>query len=100
VQVCAPFLARQIQLKRPKLLLTAGKFATQTLLGVDDGIMKMRGRKLRYSQEGLDAPVPCVPLLHPAYLLRQPNDKAKAWDDLLTVAALCDELGIKRGKGL
>ena len=100
VQICAPFLARQIQLKRPKLLLTAGKFATQTLLGVDDGIMKMRGRKLRYSQEGLDAPVPCVPLLHPAYLLRQPNDKAKAWDDLLTVAALCDELGIKRGKGL
>jgi uracil-DNA glycosylase len=100
VQVCAPFLARQIQLKRPKLLLSAGKFATQTLLGVDDGIMKVRGRKLRYSQDGLDSPVPCVPLLHPAYLLRQPNDKAKAWDDLLTVAALCDELGIKRGKSL
>lgn len=100
VQVCAPFLARQIQLKRPKLLLTAGKFATQTLLGVDDGIMKLRGRKLSYKPDGNDPPVPCIPLLHPAYLLRRTEEKAKAWDDLLTIAALCDELGIKRGKSL
>jgi uracil-DNA glycosylase len=100
VQICAPFLARQIQLKRPQLLLTVGKFASQALLGVDDGIMKLRGRKLRYSQEGLDAPVPCIPMLHPAYLLRRAEEKAKAWDDLLTIAALCDELGIKRGAAL
>lgn len=100
VQVCAPFLARQIELKQPKLLLTAGKFATQAMLGAEDGIMRLRGRKLRYRQDGLPGDVPCVPLLHPAYLLRRPQDKAKAWDDLLVIAALCDELGIKRGPGL
>jgi DNA polymerase len=100
MQTCAPFLARQIELKAPKLLLTAGKFATQAMLGTEDGIMRLRGRRLRFTQEGLPAPVPCIPLLHPAYLLRRPEDKAKAWEDLLTIAALCDELGIERGPAL
>jgi uracil-DNA glycosylase len=100
MQTCAPFLARQIELKAPKLLLTAGKFATQAMLGTEDGIMRLRGRKLRFTQEGLAAPIPCIPMLHPAYLLRRPEDKAKAWDDLRTIAALCDELGVKRGLGL
>jgi DNA polymerase len=100
MQTCAPFLARQIELKAPKLLLTAGKFATQAMLGTEDGIMRLRGRRLRFTQEGLPAPIPCIPLLHPAYLLRRPEDKAKAWEDLLTIAALCDELGVKRGAAL
>lgn len=100
IQICAPFLARQIELKAPKLLLTAGKFATQAMLGTEDGIMRLRGRKLSFRQDGLPAPIPCIPMLHPAYLLRRPADKSKAWDDLLTIAALCDELGVKREKGL
>jgi uracil-DNA glycosylase family 4 len=100
MQTCAPFLARQIELKAPKLLLTAGKFATQAMLGTEDGIMRLRGRRLRFTQEGLPAPIPCIPLLHPAYLLRRPEDKAKAWEDLLTIAALCDELGIRREPAL
>lgn len=100
MQVCAPLLARQIELKAPKLLLTAGKFATQAMLGTEDGIMRLRGRRLRFTQEGLAQPIPCIPLLHPAYLLRRPEDKAKAWDDLRTVAALCDELGVQRGASL
>jgi uracil-DNA glycosylase family 4 len=100
MQVCAPLLARQIELKAPKLLLTAGKFATQAMLGTEDGIMRLRGRRLRFTQESLPQPIPCVPLLHPAYLLRRPEDKAKAWDDLRTVAAICDELRIERGPAL
>jgi DNA polymerase len=100
MQICAPFLARQIELKKPKLLLTAGKFATQAMLGTEDGIMRLRGRKLLYRQDGLAQPIKCVPLLHPAYLLRRPEDKAKAWDDLRTIAAMCDEMGIKRGQAL
>ncbi len=100
MQICAPFLTRQIELKKPKLLLTAGKFATQAMLGTEDGIMRLRGRKLLYRQDGLPTPIKCVPLLHPAYLLRRPEDKAKAWDDLRTIATLCDELGIKRGAAL
>lgn len=99
MQMCAPFLLRQIELKKPKLLLTAGKFATHAMLNKEDGIMKLRGRKLSYAQEGMAA-IPCIPMLHPAYLLRNPADKAKAWDDLRTIAKLCDELGVKRGVAL
>lgn len=100
LQICAPFLARQVELKRPRLLLTAGKFATQAMLGAEEGIMRLRGRKLLYRQDGLASPIKCVPLLHPAYLLRRPEDKAKAWEDLRTIAAICDELGISRGASL
>lgn len=99
MQMCAPFLLRQIELKRPKLLLTAGKFATLAMLGGEDGIMRLRGRRKSYTQEGL-APIPTIPMLHPAYLLRNPADKSKAWDDLRTIAALCDELGIRRAQAL
>ena len=99
MQMCAPFLMRQIELKKPKLLLTAGKFATHAMLNKEDGIMKLRGRKLSYQQDGMAA-IPCIPMLHPAYLLRNPADKAKAWDDLRTIAILCDALGIKRGPSL
>lgn len=99
MQMCAPFLLRQIELKKPKLLLTAGKFATHAMLNKEDGIMKLRGRKLSYAQDGMAA-IPCIPMLHPAYLLRNPAHKEKAWDDLRTIAKLCDELGIKRGAAL
>lgn len=93
--VCAPFVERQIELLRPKLMLTAGRRATETLLKATDGIMRLAGRKMSYRQEGL-SPIPCVPLLHPSYLLRRPQDKARAWTDLLAVAALADELGLDR----
>jgi DNA polymerase len=99
MQMCAPFLLRQIELKKPKLLLTAGKFATHAMLGGEDGIMKLRGRRKTYTQDGL-APIVTIPLLHPAYLLRNPAHKEKAWDDLRTIATLCDELGIARGAAL
>ncbi len=99
MQICAPFLMRQIELKQPKLLLTVGKFATHAMLSREDGIMRLRGRKLAYAQDGM-APISTVPMLHPAYLLRNTVDKAKAWDDLRAIARVCDELGIKRGSAL
>jgi uracil-DNA glycosylase family 4 len=95
IEVCAPFLTRQIELVRPRLILTAGRFAAQAMLGTEDGIMKLRGRRHTLAREHLP-PVPCLPLLHPSYLLRRPADKAKAWADMLALAALCDELGVKR----
>jgi DNA polymerase len=96
VAICGPFLTRLIALKAPKLVATLGKSATQAMLGTDDGIMRLRGRKLQLVREGLAGPIPCLPMLHPAYLLRRPGDKAKAWADMLAFAALADELGIKR----
>ncbi len=98
--ICAPFVRRMIELKAPKVILASGRFSAHSLLGVSDGIMRLRGRKMSYIHEGLPAPIPCIPLLHPAYLLRRSADKAKAWADMRTLAKLCDELGVKRDKAL
>ncbi|MBI1340030.1 uracil-DNA glycosylase [bacterium] len=96
ITLCAPFVQRQIALKRPRLIITIGKPATQSLLNVNDGIMRLRGRRMPYTQEGWPGPTPAVPILHPSYLLRRPQDKARAWADLRTIATLMDELGIPR----
>lgn len=73
---CEPFLIRQIQLVRPRIILAMGRFAVQSLLRSNEPIGRLRGRVHRY--EG----VPLVVTYHPAYLLRNPEDKARAWDDL------------------
>jgi len=85
VEACQPYLDRQIELIRPRLIVALGKSAAATLLGVDATIASLRGRVHRYGG------VPLVVTYHPAYLLRNLADKAKAWEDLLlarrTVAA-------------
>jgi len=73
---CEPFLARQVALVQPKLIIAMGRFAVQSLLRTTEPIGKLRGRVHRY--EG----VPVIVTYHPAYLLRNPADKAKAWADL------------------
>jgi len=73
---CEPFLIRQLELVRPKIILAMGRFAVQSLLRSHEPIGKLRGRVHRY--QGL----PLIVTYHPAYLLRSPEDKAKAWDDL------------------
>jgi len=77
---CEPFLVRQIQLVQPRILLAMGRFAVQSLLRTDEPIGRLRGRVHAYQG------VPLVVTYHPAYLLRQPADKAKAWDDLCLAA--------------
>lgn len=77
VERCSPHLRRQIALVAPKLLVAMGRFAAQTLLATDASIASMRGKLYRY--EG----VPLLVTYHPAYLLRNLPDKAKAWEDLL-----------------
>jgi uracil-DNA glycosylase family 4 len=74
---CSPYLQRQIALIKPKLIVAMGRHAAQTLLGTDASIAKLRGRVFQYSG------VPLVVTYHPAYLLRNLPDKAKAWEDLL-----------------
>jgi uracil-DNA glycosylase len=76
VAQCSPFLARQVELIRPKLILAMGRFACQTLLDTDASIASLRGRLHRYQG------VPLIVTYHPAYLLRNLPDKAKAWEDL------------------
>jgi uracil-DNA glycosylase len=76
VAQCEPFLRRQVQLLQPKIILAVGRFAVQSLLGTTEAIGKLRGRVHQYSG------VPVVVTYHPAYLLRNLPDKAKAWADL------------------
>ena len=77
VEKCTPYLLRQIGLVKPKLIVAMGRFAAQTLLGTDATIASLRGKVHRY------AGLPLVVTYHPAYLLRNLPDKAKAWADLL-----------------
>ncbi len=76
VAQCSPYLARQVELIRPRLILALGRFACQTLLATDASIASLRGRVHRYRG------VPLIVTYHPAYLLRSLHDKAKAWEDL------------------
>jgi uracil-DNA glycosylase len=77
VAKCSPHLLRQIGLIKPKLIVAMGRFAAQTLLGTDATIASLRGKVHQY------AGVPLIVTYHPAYLLRNLPDKAKAWADLL-----------------
>jgi uracil-DNA glycosylase len=80
---CAPFLDRQIELLRPKVMLAVGKVAAQRLLAVDTPVGRLRGRIHRYGP----AAIPLVVTWHPAYLLRRPQAKAEAWRDLVLAAS-------------
>ncbi|MFZ2030529.1 MAG: uracil-DNA glycosylase [Vitreimonas sp.] len=95
IVACLPFVERLIELTQPKLLLLTGKAAAHTVLKREDGVMKLRGRRLNYTREGLAAPVNALVILHPAYLLRQPQQKRLAWVDLLTAEAWLKELGVE-----
>ena len=97
IVACLPFVERLIELSQPKLLLLTGKAAAHTVLKREDGVMKLRGRRLYYQREGLPTPVNAMVMLHPAYLLRQPQQKRLAWADLLAAEAWLQELGVELG---
>jgi DNA polymerase len=78
---CTPYLERQIELVQPRALLAVGRISAQWLLNTDTPIGKLRGRVLRYGARN----TPLVVTYHPAYLLRSPLEKAKAWTDLCMV---------------
>lgn len=76
VEACMPYLQRQIELIRPKIIVAVGRFAAQALLGSEASIGSLRGAVHRYQG------IPVVVTYHPAYLLRSLTEKAKAWEDL------------------
>ncbi len=84
IAACLPFTRRQIELVRPKILVCLGAPSAQTLLGVSEGIMRLRGRWHTYDLAGTK--IPALAMLHPAYLLRQPAQKKLAWQDLRELA--------------
>jgi DNA polymerase len=92
VTCCLPYLRRQIDLVGPRLLLAVGRIAAQNLLATDTPIGKLRGRVHEFGEAG----TPVIVTYHPAYLLRSPGEKRKAWGDLKFVR---DELRRRRAAG-
>ncbi|MGB9026010.1 MAG: uracil-DNA glycosylase [Rhodomicrobium sp.] len=84
VQVCQPFVERQIELLHPEILVFLGNAAAKQLTGATEGIMKLRGKWLSY------AGTRAMATLHPAYLLRNPIAKRLAWRDLLSIQEALD----------
>ena len=87
VAQCEPYLLRQVELVQPRLILAMGRFAVQSLLKSSEPIGRLRGRVHDYHG------VPLVVTYHPAYLLRNPADKALAWDDLCLARELVQSKG-------
>ncbi len=83
VATCLPFIVRQIELADPEVLILLGGASTQALLPVKEGISRLRGKWLDYALG--PKTIPCMPMLHPAYLLRTPAHKKQAWRDLREV---------------
>jgi uracil-DNA glycosylase family 4 len=88
IAICLPFLERQIALVDPEFLLCLGRPSTQTLLGVKEGITKVRGRWFDYQCEGRS--IRALATLHPAYLLRSPLSKRLAWRDFRALRRALD----------
>jgi len=76
VECCEPYLVRQIELINPRLIVALGRHAAHSLLKTDAPLSRLRGQRLAYRG------TPLVATFHPAYLLRSPADKRRAWDDL------------------
>jgi len=84
ITTCLPFLERQIELLRPKVVVSLGGAAARALLGLTEGVTKLRGRHFAYRLADGTA-IPCMITFHPAFLLRQPGQKRLAWRDLLAL---------------
>jgi DNA polymerase len=87
---CAPFLERAVALVKPRALLLVGGAAAKSVLKKDEGILSLRGRWFEWRSEDGKIELPALPTLHPAFLLRQPGAKKRAWQDLLTLAERLD----------
>jgi len=83
-ELCRPFINRQIELAKPRILIALGGPAAKLLTGAKEGILQLRGKWYVYRTTG-GQEIPVMPTLHPAYLLRTPSQKKFAWNDFLMV---------------
>jgi DNA polymerase len=88
VAACLPYLLRQIALLQPKIMLAVGRIAAQNLLATDAPLARLRGRVHAFGE----MQTPLVVTYHPAYLLRTPADKRKAWEDLKFARSVYQQL--------
>lgn len=88
--VCSPFVERALELIQPRLILLLGGAAAKSMLKREEGILSLRGRWFEWRSSDEKLAIPALPTLHPAFLLRQPAAKKKAWQDLLTLTERLD----------
>lgn len=88
--ICAPFVERTIALVKPRALLLVGGASAKSLLKREEGILSLRGRWFEWRSADGTLELPAMPTLHPAFLLRQPAAKKRAWIDLITLTERLD----------
>jgi len=88
---CKPYLERQIEMIRPRIICALGAFAAQTLLQTEESISKLRGRFINYpAAQRANFQIKVMSTYHPAYLLRNPSEKRKVWEDMKAIRAELD----------
>lgn len=92
IQICAPFVKNHIALIKPKMILLLGATAIFAILGIESAVSKIRGKIHYYQNEFLEKKIPVVPTFHPAYLLRQQEQRNVAWQDMLLLQKILRKL--------
>lgn len=92
LSVCLPFVERLIEIVSPSILIALGGAAAKTLLARNESVGRLRGRWFTYQSGGLAAPIDTAVTFHPAYLLRSPDQKRAAWQDLLRLKERLESL--------
>ncbi len=92
-EICRPFIERQIALVDPDIIVFVGGVSAKSFLPGPDGILRLRGKWSEWTIPG-GRTIPALPMLHPAYLLRQPAQKKLAWRDLLSLKAKARQMGL------
>lgn len=95
IALSLPFVQRHIELVNPAVLVFAGGVAAKALMQTNAGITRLRGKWAEHKTDGLEKPVPVLPIFHPAYLLRTPLEKRLAWADLLKLKEKLVSLGLR-----
>jgi uracil-DNA glycosylase family 4 len=91
ISLCLPFIKKHIEIVNPKIIVLLGGVATKSLLEMNEGIMRLRGRIINYSTES-GHEIRAIPTFHPAYLLRSPGQKSQVWKDMLLIKKLLADM--------
>ena len=94
ISSCLPLTRKHISIISPKLLVFVGSIAAKSLLQSKDGITKLRGKKHEYFDNEYGLSIPSRAIFHPAYLMRNPIEKKRTWDDLIEIDDFCRSNGI------
>jgi DNA polymerase len=94
IATCLPFVERTIALARPKLIVLAGGVAAQAVAKRAEGVTRLSGKRISVDSAGLTEKFHAMVMLHPAYLLRRPQEKSRAWRDLQALETWAEEIGL------